>query len=79
MGPKVLGLAAIKGPVARLRGHTTANLVGGVRHLLALNIPQSGQFLRDFVYLGFKRSDAGARVFRWALGKTAPFLRRQRG
>ncbi|TXN72096.1 alpha/beta hydrolase domain-containing protein [Methylobacterium sp. WL6] len=66
--PKVLGIgfAATRDVVAYLRGGAAdgANPAGGtIRHAVALGISQSGRYLRDFVYQGFNRDEAGRRVF----------------
>ena len=66
--PKVLGIgfAATRDVVAYLRGGSAdgTNPAGGtIRHAVALGISQSGRYLRDFVYQGFNRDEAGRRVF----------------
>ena len=66
--PKVLGVgfAATRDVVAYLRGAAAdgANPAGGsIRHAVALGISQSGRYLRDFVYQGFNRDEAGRQVF----------------
>ncbi|WP_336491948.1 alpha/beta hydrolase domain-containing protein [Methylobacterium nigriterrae] len=74
--PKVLGIgfAATRDVVAYLRGDAAggANPAGGViRHAVALGISQSGRYLRDFIYQGFNRDEAGHRVFDGVLSHIA--------
>ncbi|KAB1069487.1 alpha/beta hydrolase domain-containing protein [Methylobacterium planeticum] len=74
--PKVLGIgfAATRDVVAYLRGDAAsgANPAGGlIRHAVALGISQSGRYLRDFIYQGFNRDEAGHRVFDGVLSHIA--------
>ncbi|AWN37187.1 alpha/beta hydrolase domain-containing protein [Methylobacterium radiodurans] len=74
--PKVLGIgfAATRDVVAYLRGDAAggSNPAGGaIRHAVALGISQSGRYLRDFIYQGFNRDEAGRRVFDGVLSHIA--------
>jgi hypothetical protein len=71
--PKVLGLgfAATRDIVSFLRGANgpqdenplAANAAVAVEHAYGLGISQSGRFLRDMLYQGFNRDEAGNQVF----------------
>ncbi len=72
--PWVSGIAyaAQRDVVAFLRSDRTDNpLCGTIRKAMGFGISQSGRFLRDFVRLGFNRSEAGGKVFDGVLTHTA--------
>jgi hypothetical protein len=57
-----VGLLAARDFVARLRNGPEA-IAGPVDHAFAFGVSQSGRFLREFLYLGLNRDEAGRVVF----------------